>query len=283
MNLILDKILVVLFLTFTFISPNAYAVLIGSDVGSDQLYTIDPNGGALTSVGALGDPIVAGLAYDTSSGFLYGSSTSTNSLLLIDQETAETTVIGNFGVSLMHSIEYNQNNGMMYGYSQLTCTLYTIDTATAALTEIGIGGAGISGMAYDYINDIMYGVDAGPSGSTGLYTIDLLTGSSTFVGSFNNDFAEQMVGLAFDPTLGLIGTDNGLFVGTLNQLYSIDASTGNASLIGELNTGNFLGLTYIPTENAEVPAPSSILLLLLPLLYLLFFNNRGRPTATPAY
>ena len=228
------------------------ATLIGSDVDSDTLFEIDLGTAALTFIGPLGDPVVASLTWDPGNSILYGSSTSTNSLLIIDPGTGDVTLVGAFGLTLMHAIDYQSNTGTLYGMSTSTSSLYTINTVTGLATLVGSSGITVGGMAYDPINDIMYATDAGPDGSTGLYTIDLDTGAGTFVGSFDHPAVEQMTGLAFDPILGLYGTDNGLFFGAVNQLFRINAGSGEATLVGDLNDGNFLGLTFIPGPPALV-------------------------------
>ena len=230
------------------------AVLIGSDVRVDVLFEIDPATASLTSIGALDDPVVASLTYDSNHSILYGSSALNNTLLTIDPSTGDVSVVGPLGVDLMQAIEYNSNTDILYGIDVDTDELYTIDVVTGLATSVGMAGftdvnefGGVGGMAYDPLNDVMYATDAGPFGSSGLFTVSLGTGEITLVGEFNNNLVAQMTGLAFDPTLGLYGADNGHSSGVPDRLFRIDASTGHATHVGDMgDNANFLGLTFIP-------------------------------------
>lgn len=226
----------------------AIPVLIGSDVSAVELFQIDPVTAGIVSIGPLGDPIVASLTYDLGNGILYGSSTATHNLLLIDPATGSASVIGPFGISsYMHSIEFNSNTNVLYGISAPSDFLYTIDIGSGTATAVGATGIGhVGGMAYDPVNDIMYATDGGPHGSSGLFSIDLSSGASTFIGPLDNSSVDNISGLAFDPALGLFGSDNGLISGLVNQLFGIDPASGQANLIGDMNTGNFLGLAFVP-------------------------------------
>ena len=57
-------------------------------------------------------------------------------------------------------------------------TFITMDTATGAFTTIG-GTSDLTGLAYDYTTETMFGVDFGGN----LYTVDLTTGATTVVGN----------------------------------------------------------------------------------------------------
>lgn len=76
-------------------------------------------------------------------------------------------------------------NGVLYGTNiqrgggLSPSTLITIDPTSQTITDIGLTGLGpISGLAYDTINSILYGVTAGGSDAM-LVTIDIHTGVAT--------------------------------------------------------------------------------------------------------
>ncbi len=227
----------------------AAPILIGSDEATDRLIRIDATNGATVDIGPLGDAIVAGLTYDRNHNILYGSSTATRSLLRISPATGSTSVIGPLGAQLTHAIEYNSNNNILYGFDGIR--LFTINVDSGHATSVGFingiaWGSGGS-MAYDPAHDIMYLVDRAPQGgpSTGLFTIDLTTAVPTFIGAFDNPSVVAITDLAYYPGLGLFASDNKLGQGS-EQLFQLDPLTGKATLIGPLNTGNLLGMTFIP-------------------------------------
>ena len=158
----------------------------------------------------------------------------------------------------MHAIEYVPDKDTLFGGSN--SSLYTIDVVTGAATLIGDTGLTdlAVGMAFDSVNGILYATDGGPRGTTGLFSINLSTGASTLVASFKqpDPFFFQITGLAFDPVLGLFGVDNRNSIPATNRLLKIEPSTGQLTLIGDLNGGNFLGLTFV----TAVPEPSTVVL-----------------------
>lgn len=242
------------------------AVLLGSNVATGELVRIDPTNGEVSVIGLLNEPVIAALAFDPINRILYGSSSSTGNLVRIDPATGSTTVIGNYGLTrpLMHAIEYNPNNEILYGLSGRDHNLYEINTETGRATLVernfGDGFDGAGGMAYDAINDIMYATDLASWGSTDLYTLDLITGQASSVGTYNNSMILGISSLAFDPNLGLFGVDQKINSTFIDQLFSLDPSTGQASYIADLDTRNLLGLTFIPAN--AIPEPSTLMLAL---------------------
>jgi hypothetical protein len=181
--------------------------------------------------------------------------------------------IGKLGVSLMHSIEYDSVHGVLYGASNETGHLYTIDVFTGAATSVGPTGiSAIGGLAYDPVHNVMYATDAGPARSTGLFTVDLATGASAWVGAFENQEAEHIVDLTFDERFGLFGVDNGLTDGAISQIFSIDPAVGKATFMRNLQRGNFLGLTFVVPE----PTCGTLALWISGLLMVHFGGRKSR-------
>jgi len=118
--------------------------------------------------------------------------------------------------------------GCEWGYYG-NSNIWTIDNETGAMTLIGSydpTGTGLSfnGLAYDSTSGTMYGCSG-----TDLYTVNMATGASTWVGSFGIYPDCTMAGIAFDDTGNLYGDE--LFT---DSLYQINLSTGIATLIGPL-------------------------------------------------
>lgn len=250
----------VLAFSIMFLNKGALSdVLIGSDAEYAQLVRIDTSTGATTVIGNLGDPTVAGLAYDKNHNILYGSSTATNQLLIIDPYTGQTKSVGPFGVGLMHGIEYDPINDILYGVTNVyRKALYKINVQTGSATLVSyLDPWGLSGLAFDSVNDVMYASDIFQKN---LYTINLADGSTKLIGSFGTG-RQIGVGLAHDTSFGLFASDNMASAARDDKLYRINPLIGQATQIGNTNTGNLLGLTFIPE-------PGTVLLLGLGGLFL---------------
>lgn len=129
------------------------------------------------------------------------------------------------------------NAGLMVAVEESADSLVSIDTNTLAVTTIGSLGTSFAfgGLAYDSGNQVLYMV--GGRGNNALYTVDLLTGAATLVGSHG---VNDLFGLEFDSSTGtLYGTQfsNG------SSLYSLNTTTGAATLIGDMGRG-IGGLAY---------------------------------------
>lgn len=124
-------------------------------------------------------------------------------------------------------------NGGWYGAQYDDGTLTTdnwwmVDTTTGAGTDLGDTGVGLTGVAYDPSNGILYG-----SSATNLYTLDPATGVATLVGPFGPAWPGTMIGIAFDyMNMVLYGVDLGY-----DALFTIDPATGTATAVGGLGIG----------------------------------------------
>ena len=175
------------------VSGFAGCVLIGDDAtGAVTIQACDTIYG--------GNDNMAGIAFD-SSGNMFGlllvvnagPSTDSMHLVSVDKVTGEISLIGGTN-------DWASGNGMAFAAND---TLYSqnvddgfgwIDTTTGILTPIGFTTVGFpsvdydrsTDMAYDFVNDIMYATlnEGGGGGGTALATVDLATGTFTFVGSF---------------------------------------------------------------------------------------------------
>ena len=106
----------------------------------------------------------------------------------------------------------------MYGNG----TLYDIDPKTFDVSIIGNGGASLTGLAYNPVNEKLYGAS-----TTALYEINMETGEQEYIGDFTNSM--YMMAIAFD----LYGVLYGWDIST-DCLYTIDTETGEATGVGSL-------------------------------------------------
>jgi hypothetical protein len=213
-----------------------------------RIGTVDSDTGAGSDVGSQGYTQSWAAAFGTD-GTLYTTVNgfSGNAVLAtIDQLTGAATLIGTgLGTSLI-SLEVSAD-GTMYGVGYNDQILYSIDPITGVATAIG--STGIS-----FMMDLAFSSSGDLWATTGgnLWTLDLLTGSSTFMTSITGG-ASNVMSLMFDSA------DNMLVSEYLSgaRLWSVDTATGFSSFIG--NTG--LDIVHGGDIYIDVPEPGTLALL----------------------
>ena len=128
-----------------------------------------------------------------------------------------TGVSPEIGVDLVGQVS---GGSVLYGSS--STILWQVNKATGAATAIApLGDLSVTGLGYDPNNQILYGIEVD---SDTLVTIDTVTGAVTTVGPLNYGFASS--GLAYNSD------NNLLYTSRSGGLYSIDPTTGAATLVG---------------------------------------------------
>lgn len=172
-----------------------YALAYASEFG-----TLNPQTGAFAKVGVLGAAIQGGDITLSPGGKLYGllaneGSQTTQDLVIIDPVSVTWTLVGNIGLNNSNGVAIKfRRDGVLYAAS--FTDLYTIDPSTAKATHVGALGAP------------MVPPDQG--------SIDL-----SFDANGN---------LFFQATANQASAD----AGTAGTLYSVNTSTGAATLIGPI-------------------------------------------------
>jgi hypothetical protein len=219
-------------------------------IDSDRnYYTIDRASGGRslrdTFPEALGTP--GGLAFHVPSGRVFISSLSADAMFIVDEYFGGIYFVGSFmGASGdVRDIEWNDANNTMYGVSDTS--LYTISVASGAATLVASTGiSGITALAHDMTNDVMYMVSAS---TDSLYSVDLETGTATLVGTLNGPTSPSALAYVLeDDTLYLL-------CGDTNALYSVDRATGVATFIGDTGPGELVGLVWLFDPDATSCPP----------------------------
>ena len=255
---------------------------------SNALCTLDLATGADTYVapvalsgGAAANVYSGGLAYDPFMNRLYATgydNLSVSKLYRINPVTGVATEIGPTGSS--HWLSYG---GLAFDLETRTLYatgdesgapvqgtyLYTVDTLTGAASPIGWTGAAgtyLYGLGYDPETKNLYanGYRNWDIPHSALFIVSKTTGAATFVGQHGVYYTGRELnysGLAFDPGTHVLYSQ-GSVTGSTCGLYTVDKTTGAATLIGSFSTGNnstdgglaFIG-GYAPT-GTETPPPS---------------------------
>ena len=217
--------------------------LLGSST-SGQYFAVDLATGAASTVAPIIGKLATELEFDLATDTLWFEEVATfDRLVRIDSVTGAelgsvTHASGALnGLEFVGSTLYGTFIDSLGGVSP--SDLVTVDTTTGALTTLGATGFGpISGLAWDEINGVMYGISAGSDPSQ-LLTLDLATGAATAVGATGLD---RIGSIEFGPDGNLYGgltasaTSNGQF------LVRINTATGAATPIGDSGV-NISGLT----------------------------------------
>jgi hypothetical protein len=218
--------------------------------------------GTFNTITALGSYFFAGTFASNDFSTEYAVDYPAGDLYAIDTATGATQLIGGTGVSggTISGIRWDATSGTSYLMSpSASCgssTLYSLDLSTGATQLIGVAsGVCIIDIAIDPAG-VMYGVDIV---GDALYAIDKTNGSAQEIGSglggFDFNYAE---GMDMDPTTGILyfaGFDRNTFQGAM---YTIDTTTGIATLIGPIGSGVETDAFAIAVASGPCATPSDV-------------------------
>ena len=133
----------------------SYSISLNAGDSEGQLYTVDPQTGAATAVGASqGNDILLSLA-GSCDGTLYGVDNSAR-LVSVDPSTGEHTVIGPLAPAPMNqggfTIAFDHKTGQLWALDYETQRFYLVDPATGDLTATSYSqqlGAQLYTLAFD--------------------------------------------------------------------------------------------------------------------------------------
>jgi hypothetical protein len=237
--------------------------------------TIDALTGVGTDVGATGQSQGWALARDRDGTLYttYDGFSGNAQLATIDPATGVINApIGGLGVSLI-ALEVD-STGQLWGVGYDNGTLYRIDKTNAATTAVGDTGVTLtmdlsidpSGNLYSTTDNVIYQLDPLTGASLGTLNITGTTGS--------------VMGIMHDASGMLYATD--YIAGA--QLYSVDLSTGAATVVGSTgfdfpHGGDIENFGSVLTPTVPVPTLSAYGLGLT-ILCLLFLGSRRLRAST---
>ena len=226
-----------------------------------QLYSVDPTSGHATHLSTTPFTYL-GLDY-RKNGMLYGAFAD---LVTINPTTGETALVGDGSVpELLGGIAFSPDD-RLFAISSHGTALYQINPNTGSV----LGGAFVSGA----LN--IGGIDFAPDGTLygvgeALYILNPTTGAATRVNPGDSLYSEPMQSLDYGPD----GILRAYSLSTVSKLYTIDQTTGAASLVGPstlLPPGIHIGAL----ASAPVPVPPAVLLLGSSIIALFVTSARRR-------
>ncbi len=217
----------------------------GSGTSSNQtrLYTLNTTNGQTTLIGDTGKPGAVALAIHPVTGVLYmyvsANNNSTDAgLYSLNKSNATPTLIGSSGTGKSYAdMSFNLADNTLYAIDSTSGNLDTINISTGATATFhaSAGSGFVFGLAFDRNNTLWF-----KDGNIALYNIVLSPYAKNFVVNISNPFNGNTMNncLAFDENNIMYSLNR--FSSSRTDFYTINASTGVATLLGENTTsGHF--------------------------------------------
>ena len=244
-------------------APAGAQTFYGVSYIDDQLISIDGQTGLGTQIGSL-TPGASPSGLAASGGSLYTFDTTADRLLQISPLTGAT--LNSFDIGVDNAVGEGGLAFNSAGQGFLSTPLDDNSNATNDLFEFMPGGtATLIGTTTDSLAGLAFGTDgtlyALGKGDGNLYTLNTSTGASTFVGNLgvSNDPAGGQPALS--PISALTFNGPSLFASVNDQIYTVDTTTGLATLDALGTGGKGVGFSSISgvVSAAAVPEASSVI------------------------
>jgi hypothetical protein len=176
---------------------------------------------------------------------------------ILDLLTGNFTQISDLGGTIYNDIAYNPVDGSLYGIQGNCANLVKLDKTSGEVTTIApFNVSGIESLAFQPESGVLFGC-----AQSGLYTINLLTGEASFVGTFGTPYNLNLAqNIRFD-------TDGKLYLSNTSDntdIYRVSTEDGSATFVGEatgyadlilMNAGQYMYGVSIPAINGAVSQP----------------------------
>jgi hypothetical protein len=218
-----------------------FYVSTGSGSNGDILL-VDKETGEGTELGNSLFNEVKRLAINPTNNLLYGivSNLSETELVRVNAEQGDAYTLFTLDLPSLSGIAFD-NNGLLFVAGQ-TGDIYTVDLTNGDFNFVATASININAIAFHQTTNQLWAslFKAVGSGRDFIYTIDLVTGDATIVGS--TGFGMMTNDLAFDENnklYGVIGTPS--VSGKLIEINTID---GTGTEIGDIGFNHVTGLGY---------------------------------------
>lgn len=243
---------------------------VNSGSGGEFLAKIDKTTGAVTNLGPTGIKI-DGLAFSPA-GELFAADNTDNRLVTLNTTTgAIDRVIGPFSAPItVEGLAFHPVSGELFGIDVSGNRLLQVDATTGGYTVVGSfgGSAPFAGLAFDREGSLLY---AAHHSNGGLYWVNQTTGVASLLGTGGAASAGGPLGMASDPTTGLLFVAEWRGGGT-PTLATVDPLTGARSLVGTMTGASQIeGLAFVP-----IPEPSTVALLATGSILLVLFWRKNQ-------
>ncbi len=140
------------------------------------------------------------------------------------------------GSANWHGLASSEAHGVCWAIDADAGNILKSLAPDGTVTTIGPAGIHGRGMAYDDTHGILYAI-----GSGALYSVDINTGASSYIGDIG--IPSNLIGLAYDEGTQTLYANEG---DTTMALYTLDTTTGAATLVGYNGVNWIDGLAWIP-------------------------------------
>lgn len=221
-----------------------------SNFGVMSLYQINSATGVATIVGSTGLRQINGITFDGSTLWAY---TLGGDLYKLDVNTGASTLFGAHPLTIPEGDIAFAGPGFAYatnasGFGRVAIT----GGAYTAIGNMGAAADDVSGLTIDSTGRVL-GYSKNGAAEDTLLSIDPATGVATTIGGTGLFSSAAVGGLAFDADSG------SLFLSDGNALYTVNASSGAATLVGAHGPLNFSGLAVVPAPGAAALLAGGVL------------------------
>ena len=205
-----------------------------------NIVKIDKGNGAGTNVGPSQYTDLRSISINPNTNIIYGmrSTTTESEILRINSQLGDTYSLLTIPIIGLFSIAFD-NNGDLYGIFG-NREIYKINLDTGDYQLITTSEVMPVTIAFDPLTNELWASYRKPSSPKDfILKIDLATGDTTQIGQ--TGLGETVLDIAFDEAGRLYGIQGGGFI---NELLSINKSTGAGTVIGEVGLPGIRGLGY---------------------------------------
>ncbi len=210
---------------------------------SGNLVTIDPFTGAGTVVGSTLFDEVKSVTINPIDGKLYGIISETTNAKLIKINAVDGNAFHSFtfNIGSMASIAFD-TSGVLYGITR-TGDLYILDITTGTFNFLVKAKGSYLGITFNPETNELWATSRAPNmpNKDAIFKVNISTGDTIIVG--HTGLGKQTNDIVFDENNNLYGV-----IGSateLNDIISINTSTGVGSVIGSIGMKHILGLAYL--------------------------------------